>query len=198
MLMNGMGMKDCPVLSLHIGGPTAWVDSVIIDPTKLKVVGYYVSGPLVTEETGNVVEMSVVRDFSNLGMIIDSIDELTSVSEVKKLEKIVNYGFSIWNLPVVTKGGEKLGKVLSYVFDTTDGNIVQIVVKRAFFKGILDPELVIGRTEVVKVSNKEIIVKDNVEKITEKRARENFVPDFVNPFHNGKYAEGNATNIHEN
>ena len=53
---------------------------------------------------------------------------------------------------------------------------------RPFFKSFMDPELLIGKSEIVKITDDKIIVKDEESKIRERATKEDFVPNFVNPF----------------
>ena len=65
----------------------------------------------------------------------------------------------------------------------TDGFMVQqLIVQRPIMKSFLDPELVIGRSEVVEINDDAIIVRDEESKIRVNATREDFVPNFVNPF----------------
>ena len=47
---------------------------------------------------------------------------------------------------------------------------------------LVDPELIIPRKEIVEVNDYKIIVKDEEEKIRKKAVKEDFIPNFVNPF----------------
>ena len=186
-----------PALSLHIGGPTAWTREAIIDPKKLQIVGFYVDGPLVTEETGNILEVSQIREFAPVGMVIDSVDVLTHVEDVVRLMKIVEIGFEFLGLEVVTKKGEKLGKVSDYVVDTLTYKIMQFTVKRPLLKGFLDPELILPRTEIVEITDDKVIVKDSEDKVKKmasapRRSAASLAPDYVNPFRGGAYRDSST------
>ena len=189
MLVYASKLLQFPILSLHIGGPVATVDNVIVDPRKMKIVGFFVGGPLVNGDTGNIVQTEIVREFSFAGMIVNSIDEFTSRGEVVALDKVIETGFRMEGLKVVTKKGTKLGKVIDYTFDSTDYRIMQIVVQRPALKALLDPELVISRKEIVEISNEKIVVKDEEEKIRQRALKEDFVPNFVNPFREPNFAK---------
>lgn len=194
MLVYASKLVRFPILSLHVGGPIAVVEEPIVDPRKMKIVGFYVGGPLVNNDTGDIVQTEIVREFSFAGMIVNSIDEFTSRGEVVALDKILETGFQMDGLKVVTKKGTKLGKVVDYTFDTTDFRIMQIVVQRPALKAFLDPELIISRKEIVEISNEKIIVKDEEEKIRQRALKEDFVPNFVNPFREPNFAKADSRN----
>ena len=134
-------MVNYPVLSLHVGGPIAWVN-----------------------------------------MIVDSIEDFVSHGDVIKLDKVMELNFELNGLKVETKHGTKLGKIIDYIVDTETFTVHQLVVKRPVIKALVDPELIIPRKEIVEVNDYKIIVKDEEEKIRKRATREEFVPNFVNPF----------------
>ena len=189
MLINGSRLIGCPVLSLHIGGQIARVTSEVVDPNDLKIIALNVDGPQTGDgEHGDILDVRSIREYSSLGMIIDSIDDLVSEDDVIKFKKIIALNFSLIGLTVKTKKGTKLGKVIDYTFDTETFSVLQLIVKRPIMKAIIDPELVIGRSEIKEVNDYEIIVKDEEDKIRKKAQKQDFVPNFVNPFREGAFA----------
>lgn len=195
MLINGSRLKNYPILSLHIGGKTAQTTEPIIDPRKLQIVGFYVDGPLVNrDETGDILETKMIREFSNLGMVIDSMDDFTEEGEVVKLDEVLNLNFKLEGMKVVTKKKTKLGKVIDYTVDPNDYMILQLIVQRPPVKAFLDPELVISRKEIVEITDDKIIIKDEEEKVRKKAAKEDFVPNFVNPFREPNFAKSEIEN----
>ena len=182
--MSASRLVNYPVLSLHVGGPIAWVNSIIVDPEKLKIIAFNVGGPAVKNdpEAGNILEVSDVREFADSGMIVDSIEDFVSHGDVIKLDKVMELNFELNGLKVETKHGTKLGKIIDYIVDTETFTVHQLVVKRPVIKALVDPELIIPRKEIVEVNDYKIIVKDEEEKIRKRATREEFVPNFVNPF----------------
>ncbi len=195
MLVNASRLLNYPVLSLHVGGPVAWVDAEVVDPEKLKIVAFYVSGPAAKNdpEVGEILETEDVREFSNLGMIVDSVEDFVNQGDVVKLDKVLELNFSLFGLKVETKKGSKLGKITDFVVDTDSFMVHQLVVKRPAVKALLDPELIIPRKEIVEVNDYKIIVKDEEDKIRKRVAREDFVPNFVNPFREPDFSASRIT-----
>ncbi len=173
-----------PVLSLHVGGPIAWTDSEVVDPEKLKIIAFFVDGPAIHNdpEAGDILETRDVREFSNMGMIVDSIETFVNEGDVIKLDKILKLNFSLIGLKVETKKGSKLGKIIDYIVDTDTFTVHQLIVKRPVVKAIIDPELTIPRKEILEVNDYKIIVKDEEDKIRKRATKDDFVPNFVNPF----------------
>lgn len=117
-----------------------------------------------------------------MGMVIDGVDDLVGPEDIVKISKILALNFNLIGLKVETKKGSKLGKVLDYTFTDNDFVVQQIIVKRPTIKAFIDPELTISRKEIVEITDYKIIVKDE-EKVLKARAeKEDFIPNFVNPF----------------
>ena len=184
MLINASKLVGYPVLSLHVGGEVARVVGLVIDPAKLQIVALKVDGADVRNapEAREFLETRDVREFANIGMIIDSSERFVKADDVLKLQEILALEFSPMGLKVETKKGSYLGKVTDVTVDTETMKIHQLIVRRPMLKALMDPELIIPRKEIVEVTDFKIIVKDEEEKIRMKALREDFVPNFVNPF----------------
>ncbi|MBR2587342.1 PRC-barrel domain-containing protein [Candidatus Saccharibacteria bacterium] len=190
MLVSFATLLNCPVLSLHVTAPIAWTVEEIVDPEKLKIVAFYVDGPNIKDdpEIGNILEVEDVREYGDLGMIIDSEERLVNPGDVVKLDKILELNFSLLGLKVVTKKGTKLGRIIDFLVDLNTFSIEQIIVKRPAMKAFLDPELVVPRREILEINDTEIVVKDEEDKIRKKAANEDFIPNFVNPFREPEFS----------
>lgn len=188
MLINTSRLINYPVLSLHIGGQVATVTEVIIDPNTLKVIACRVDGPLVGREHGDILPMSSIRDFSRMGIIIDSVDDLAESSEIVHVRDIIALNFHLVGLKVETKKGTKLGKVSGSTINPENWQIEQLIVQRPFLKSFLDPELTISRHQILEVDDYKVIVKDSEEKVKQESAENEFTPNFVNPFREPDFA----------
>lgn len=191
MLINGSRLIGCPILSLHVGGAIAHTSDIIIDPNDLKIIGFKVSGPLVRGEVGDVLPVDSVREFSRAGMIVDSIDELVDGEEVIRIRDVLDLNFSLPGLKVVSENKSKLGKITDYIVDSDSWDIYQLIVQRPIMKSLLDPELIIARSEIVEVNDYQVTVKDEHSKLRQPEpiARSNnLVQDFVNPFRKPDFA----------
>lgn len=182
MLVNGSSLLGRPVLSLHIGGAIGEVRSMIVDPNDLKIVAFELAGPLIKPGDAKLLETASVREFSKLGMIVDSSDELLQQDEVMALDKIMQLNFKVEGLVVESEKGTKLGKVTDFTVDVVDFRVMQLIVKRPILKALLDSELLINRAEIVEVTDTKIIVKDEAAKSDKKQEETEFVPNFINPF----------------
>ena len=183
MLMSGSKLINYPILSLHVGGPIARTARAVVDPNNLKIIAYEIAPTaLLDDEAGDILETADIREFANIGMIVDSGDTFINRGDVIKLDKILELNFDLVGLKVETKKGSKLGKVVDYTLNTDNFSVLQLIVRRPAIKAFIDPELVIPRKEIVEVNDYKIIVKDEEDKIKKRAIKEDFIPNFVNPF----------------
>jgi len=191
MLVIGSNLINYPVLSLHLGGLVSHTVEPVIDPESLAVIAYTLNAREIDEpEAGDILMIEDVREFSDDGLIINSTDNLVNREDVIKLDKIMDLGFKLIGLKVVTKDGKKLGKVIDYTLDSGSFSIFQLIVQRPFFDAIVDPELTINRSQIVEIDDDKITIKHDKQKVKlPKAGSKDFVPNYVNPFRKPNYSE---------
>lgn len=196
MLIEGSKLLKYPILSLHTASRIAEVKGLVIDPNFLKVVAFEIDA--VSSRQRLFLEASSVREFSKMGMIVDSDEEFIEKDDVIKLKETIDLGFSLDNMKVVSKKKAMLGRIEDFIINTEDFQIMQLIVKRPIYKALIDPELVIGRSDIHEINDREIVVKSEEGTIMKKPGTLDFVPNFVNPFKDGKYiARGNENSVSE-
>lgn len=193
MLIYSSRLIGTPILSMQSAGPIGTITAPIVDPNSLKILAFYVAGPLI-RNGANILDVKSIREYSSYGCVIDAIDELVTKDDVIKISKIIDLNFFLTDLKVETKKGTKLGKVSDFTVTDTDFTIQQIVVKRPLVKSFLDPELTIPRSEIVEITDYKVIVKDEEKTIQKKATTEDFVPNFVNPFRKSESAHAKDQN----
>lgn len=188
MQIMGSKLEKYPILSMHLAGKIAEVKLTIVSPHNLKVIGFLVDGPMIGREVGEVLDTQSVREFSRIGMIINSEDDLRMRGDIIKIEEVLNLGFDLVGKKMITKKGTKLGRIVDFVMDTESFMIMNLIVRRPLLKAINDPELVVGRKQVVEINNSFVVVKDEEEKIKKEVRKKDFVPNFSNPFREPNFA----------
>ena len=188
MLVYASKILGTKVISVQAGGTIGVIDGIIVEPDNLKVIAFKVGGPLVAKSENYILDINSIREYSTFGIVIDHIEELVAPSDIVKIAKVLELNFDLINLKVETKKGSKLGKVIDYTISNEDFIVQQIIIKRPLIKSLVDPELTIPRKEIVEITDYKIIVKDE-EKVIKKRAeKEDFIPNFVNPFREQDFA----------
>ena len=109
MLVGINHLIGAPVMSLQTGQPLARLDSPIINPRNLRIVAFYVSGPKVDFKPA-VVFTDDIREFGEIGAIVDSSDNVLSPEGMVRLLEVINYNFLLTGLPVSDDHHQKIGK----------------------------------------------------------------------------------------
>lgn len=164
MLILGSRLIGTPIMGLHTSSMLATTKNPIIDPSNLKIVAYEVEGPLL-EHRPSFLRIADIRELSEIGMIIDSSDEIVGIDDVIQLKKIYDLGFEIIGLSVIDENKNKLGKVEDFSLDTDSFIIQQLNVRPGIFKSLSSAGLLIHRSQIIEINNHSIIVKANTKKL---------------------------------
>lgn len=186
MLLAGSRLIDAPVLGLQTGSELARTTRPIIDPAKLEILAYELNGPLLDLHP-SLLRIADVREFSDIGIIVDSSDEFVTPDDIIKLGEIYNLHFDVMGMHVIDEKRRKLGKVTSYTIDTTGFLIQQLSVKRPFLKSFNDTELLIHRSQITEINDNAIVVHSQA-KIPEPVVS-SVRSAYVNPFRKSANAE---------
>ena len=190
MLLTIQNLVGAPVMSLQTGQPLAKLDAPIINPHNLKIVAFYVSGPLV-DFSPAVVFSEDIREFGDLGAIVDSSDNILDPTDMVRLGEIILYNFALDGIWVVDEHKRKLGRVENYTLNPDNFLIQQLYLKPTLMKSFALAHLTVSRTQIVAIDNQKITVKAPTVKAQEKTAVQptpQLSPQFDNPFRKPKPA----------
>lgn len=151
-------------MSLQTGTKLAITKSPIIDPSNLKIMAYEVDGPMLNERP-SFIRIADIREFSSVGLIVDSNDEFIGVKDVISIQKLHELGFQLIGMKVVDEFKQKLGKVYDYSLDANGFIIQQLNVKPGGLKSLADTELLVHRSQIIEINNQNIIVKTAARKL---------------------------------
>ncbi len=188
MLLLGSRLDNTSVMSLQTGGALGRTTNPVIDPATLTVIAYRVEGS-VLPKPDHYVRVIDVRELSDIGMIIDSIDELVVVGDVIKLDEIIELGFKLNGMSVIDETGSKLGKVIDFTIDTGSFMIHQLSVKRSIFRSLRETELLVHRTQIIEINDRGIVIHSQA-KVPE-HTRLTTPGAYVNPFRKSSPAAQN-------
>ncbi|NTW61465.1 hypothetical protein HGB24_02125 [Candidatus Saccharibacteria bacterium] len=179
MLINGSQLINLPVMGLQTGTELGRTKLAIIDPSKLRIIAYEVDGPMIDERPSYIL-VSDVRELSNIGMIIDSRDEFVGKDDVISLSKILGLDFNLIGLNTIDEHRHRLGKVAGYNLDTTDFLVQQLTVRPGIIKSISEAELLIHRSQIIEINNREVLVKSGAKKLSPIKKIDQ--ASYINPF----------------
>jgi len=164
-------------MSLQTGSELARTVRALVDPRDLTVLAYELEGPMLTEHP-SFLRVLDVREFSNIGIIVDSSDEFVGLDDVIKLKEVYNFHFDLIGLKVVDKRGRKLGKVTGYTVDSDSFVLQQLRVQRPLLQSFNETELLINRSQIVELSDQQVVVEDGSHTMPDREP----VRNYTNPF----------------
>ena len=147
-----------PIMSLRGGRKISSTIEPLINPDKLSILGFYSEDRASGKD--KILLINDIREFGDMGIIINSEEDLTDPSDLVKLESIIDMNFELLNKPIVTQSGKKLGKVDNYAIDDITYKIEKIYGKPNSLKTLSANDYIISRRQIVSVSETELIVKD--------------------------------------
>lgn len=158
MLVHDSKFVNLPVMSLQVGSELARISHAIINLRTLEVVAYELIGALL-DQTPSLLLVSDIREVGPMGIIIDSVDELVSPSDVVRVKKIYEERFSLDNIKVIDERQRKVGRVVGYTLESSSFVIQQLRVKRPLIQSLGDTELLIHRSQITHIDYNKIVVK---------------------------------------
>lgn len=171
MLLEAKNILGLPIATLDEKEKIGLVKQIIVDKRNAKVLGFIVSIGSFLFGKNLFLSESDVLDVDINGITTQNKDNLIDPDEVMRVKKIVDERFSIFGLKATTKSKNKLGKISNFVIET---NTLQIV---KFYINTMFEHKIIGHDKVYKITKKEVIFKDDVEKETIKVKVEKLATD---------------------
>ncbi len=147
-----------PLLSLRTGTQVGTVIAPIINPTNLKIEGFYCNDSLSRKQL--ILVAQDVRDVLSQGIVINDHEVLVEASELVRLTDVLRVNFQLLSKQVITSGKSKLGKISDYAFDVQSLYIQKLYVSQSVFKNFSGGNLGIDRSQIVEVTDKQVIVND--------------------------------------
>lgn len=158
MLLLNSQLQNVPVMSLQSGSLLGNTGEPIIDPRKLQIVAYYVSGPRI--QTLSVVHTSDIREFGQLGFIVDGADTVMELDEdLIRLKEVINFRFTLLGKTVIDDTKKRLGKVSEYTVESDGFTVQKIHVTQTVLKNFTNSNLIIHRSQIIEITDSAIIVK---------------------------------------
>lgn len=194
MLLLGDRLLGTPVMSLQVGVKVAETIEPVIDPRDLVIAAYEVDGPLL-ETHPKFIRIADIRELSDIGMIIDSSDELVELDDVIKIKEIRGLNFKLIGMKVIDERGRRLGKVEDYIVDTDNFMIQQLSVKGGVINSLSSTGHLINRSQITEISDTVITVKSTEAKLTSLETKGDIHRTYNNPFRKPTNAHPETTTI---
>lgn len=180
VILLGSALTNAPILGIQTGNELARTKRAIVDPATLTVAAYEVSNIPNSGPQPLLLRMQDVRELSDIGFIIDSVDELVRPEDIIKLNDVYELQFSLIGMRVTDEKRRKIGKVVDFTLETGGFVIQQLTVRRPLLRSLNDTELLIHRSQIIEINNDSIVVHSQA-KAPEPELHE-VVGSYVNPF----------------
>ena len=180
MILLGSALTDAPIMSIQTGNEIARTKRPVVDPASLAILAYEVSSPSFGASDVHLLRIDDVREFSDIGFIIDSSDEFVRPDDIVKLQDIYELNFNLAGMNVIDESRRKLGKIIDFTLETGGFVIQQLTVRRPLLRSLNDTELLIHRSQIIEINNDAIVVHSQA-KAPEPELHE-VVGSYVNPF----------------
>lgn len=178
MLLFGKTLIHKPIMSLQTGREIAKTEVPIINPADLRIVGFTLRGRQIQDTTRFLLTQDI-RELSDMGLIVDSADELLREEDAITLQKIRDIQFELLGIKVIDTQKKMLGKVIDYSFEPSSFIVQQLQVKASLMRDIKMSTFLIHRTQIVEINNTTIIVKSATIDEKSPTSPQNV---FINPF----------------
>ncbi len=164
MLQLSGSLLNRPILSLRTGGVVGTATQAIINPTNLKIEGFYCTDAFDRKRTV-VLLYQDIRDVIAQGLVVNDHDVLAEPEELVRLKDLLNLNFELIGKGVATVSKQKLGRVVDYSTDTTTMYVQKIYVGQSILKNLTGGNLGVDRTQIVEVTDKRITVQDLAQRV---------------------------------
>lgn len=159
MLQLSASLINRPVLSLRTGGVVATTTTPIINPTNLKIEGFYCADTFERKKV-MVLLYQDIRDVIAQGFVVNDHDVLADPTELVRLKSVMDVNFGLMGKQVTTVSKEKIGKVVDYATETTTMYVQKIYVGQSLLRNLAGGSLGIERTQIVEITDHKIVVQD--------------------------------------
>lgn len=164
MLQLSASLVNLPVMSLRTSGMVAKAKTPITNPNNLKIEGWFCEDQFNREAL--VLLTKDVRDIVPQGLAIDDYERLSPPEELVRLKEIIDLQFELLGKAVITDHRRRLGKVSDYAVDTTSFLVQKLYISQPLYKTISGGQLSIDRSQIVEITNSQIVVRDVDEKVS--------------------------------
>lgn len=152
-----INQKVCTVQTSSV---IAYTSGLIIDYSKFKVSLIKLMR-LKSHQTAYLLPGDV-RNFSNSSVMVNSESALSDEEDLIRYQKLIRNSPELIGYKVVTLGGKNLGRCSDYSFDAPSFLISKIFVKQNVILRLTQNNLIIDRQDIIKITPKEVIVKDTL------------------------------------
>ena len=152
-----IGKNIIESLTLHKVGTTG---SIIIDPDNGQVLAFIVAKKYFWE-VPMILTMQDVSEAYLDGLMVRGVDSIVPVDEVARVKKIFGEKVFLLKSKVFTQNGDRIGNIEDFIFDTVDGHLATIVVKKRFST----ERRIINANRIISIDRHGVTIRDISSKV---------------------------------
>lgn len=154
------------VTDISTGRQIATVSSLVINPHDLSVAAF----KCFVRSSGQEAYLTAqdIRDFKFNLITVQNESALSPLEELMRIQEFVDINYEIIGKKVQTESGVRLGVVNDYVIDDKSLLVSKLYVRPPLSKMIQSSDKIIGREQIIEISDRKIIVKDSTIKAARK------------------------------
>jgi len=146
---------DMPIGAIDEQSKVGTIEEIVISPEDGKLLGLIVGSGILGFNKSSIGWQDIL-DADKNGLVIQTSDNLLSVEDNIRISEVIQTGFSLDNLPVETKSGQKLGNINDYSLNMESGNLSKIHVHQ-----LLPPQdRIISRSNIISINKDKVVVRD--------------------------------------
>ena len=174
MQISARSLTDIPIIGFSTNEKLGLIQSVIIDPAKMKVLF------LIVHTSQHKVEAFLpaneIREITHQHCIVDAQTSLTTSEDLVRHEKLLTEPVMLLRYRVMTVSGTSLGRCYDFIFDSQTMALTKIYVQATHWQRIFINNHIIDVSDVLKLEVKQriIIVRDAL--LTELKEAKNVLP----------------------
>lgn len=112
-----------------------------------------------------------IREVGSQSIIINSDEDISEAEDLVRYQAIIDAKPFLIGYRVVSSSNQKLGFVKDLGFDSIHLTISKLVVRSHWTRRILTKDLLINRSQIIKIENKTVIVKETKTKARKTSAK---------------------------
>lgn len=149
-----------PILSLQNAETLTVVTGLIINADNLEVVALScASQPRLGEHP--IILMRDIRQVAIDCLLVNAEDDIAEADDIVRLKPLIQTNFNPHGIPVVTDMKRRIGKVEDFTVNLESFNLQKLYVRQPLLRSWTGASLIIDRCQIVKVSRREIIVRES-------------------------------------
>ena len=152
-------LENANVVDLSSGRVIAQVVDIVVNPHDLSI------GALVcfsrSKDSNLYLQTQDIHEFNGENIVVQNSESLADLEELVRLKEIVDINYKLVGKVVKTNTKKRVGVVSDVAFNDKSFMFDKLYVRPPVTKLLSMNDLIIGRNQVVEVSDKAIIVRDS-------------------------------------